>query len=857
MEENIEMNGIKYEIKSLIEFSSLAKLLFELSKRQKNLEQQIILLQTSNKDRDNRLSNLENKFLGNMQKENDLINILHSSDMIENEINENFKNKEKTVDGVNKNNIFEKENEDNNIINDNNLQIKNKEENKNDNEAINYNINNDKDKSKKEKELKQIDKKLDDNNDETELIKEKNENIIDNKEINQNIKLDPELISQLFQKVIDLEKKIDTITVKTNNDISPKIKSNQDNIRNMNNRIGQVVQNVEEITKKILQFQEDLGKVKVKVEDFNIYDIFQGESNKDGNMDVNNALIQTLEKKVFKQFELYDEKNKKNEEDLFKNNENMNNLKGLIDNMENIIQKNSNKIKENEKIFNDYKIKINDLIDELKKQIELLESESSKEEIKNNLDEKIKIIEEKLKKLSEKLGDSINLPSGKEIDQKLIQKIDEFDKIIKEIKKSNSLFEKNMEKKIYESNKMINDEISSINEEIKSKTDSKELIPINSKLYNLEEITKSFNSRFDSLQKSNEKFKSDLNKIFQKLEYFNGEINQLKNIQNDNNNNKKYNSSIEGNNFFSFPIFTQYKKDINTKIEKMKTDLEHLFNNFEIISSSLSSYPNNKDFSKFQNNMINLLEEFKSNIHKKYMERTEIQKALKLIDNQIKTLNESSKKHEGSDSWLLAKKPISNYQCASCESILKDLEQKDNFVPWNKYPNREEKTYRIGNGYSRILEMVNEEVIKSFENRDNKGYASDDDKKSGNSKKNSKKKDKNKLNESIGLIEKKSVKLPRVNKILNLTTEKIGNIPHNKYNTANSLYKATDPFNQDEPKVTKIYKINNKKNFGLFKNKDLINTGINFNTEKISRSINKEKNKDINIQMNLTMPDNN
>ena len=126
----------------------------------------------------------------------------------------------------------------------------------------------------------------------------------------------------------------------------------------------------------------------------------------------------------------------------------------------------------------------------------------------------------------------------------------------------------------------------------------------------------------------------------------------------------------------------------------MRIDLEHLMNNFETISSSLNLYPSNKDFSKFQNNVINFIEDLKSSFHKKYMEKIEIQKALKLLDNQIKALNESTKKYEGSDTWLLAKKPIGNYMCASCESKLKDLEQKDNYVPWNKYPSREDKTYR-------------------------------------------------------------------------------------------------------------------------------------------------------------------
>ena len=37
-QKNIEFNGIEYEAKSLIQFSSLAKLLFDLAKRQKELE---------------------------------------------------------------------------------------------------------------------------------------------------------------------------------------------------------------------------------------------------------------------------------------------------------------------------------------------------------------------------------------------------------------------------------------------------------------------------------------------------------------------------------------------------------------------------------------------------------------------------------------------------------------------------------------------------------------------------------------------------------------------------------------------------------------------------------------------------
>ena len=107
-EKNIEMNGIEYEVKSLIEFSSLAKLLFDLSKRQKDLEQNIILIRTSINDKDNRLSNLENKILGlpkkdkEKEKEKIITNIIKTPNIIMNAINKQLQKTEKNVDSSNK-----------------------------------------------------------------------------------------------------------------------------------------------------------------------------------------------------------------------------------------------------------------------------------------------------------------------------------------------------------------------------------------------------------------------------------------------------------------------------------------------------------------------------------------------------------------------------------------------------------------------------------------------------------------------------------------------------------------------------------------------------------------------------------
>ena len=867
-ERNIEMNGVEYEVKSLIEFSSLARLLFDLSKRQKDLEQNILLMQTSINDKDERLKNLENKILTvptkekYNEKEKFITNLIKTPNIIMNTINEQLQNKENNFDSSNKAIDINSQNQESNTFNEieelNNINEQNENNIKHNMEEANININ-DNNNEYDNKEIKNDDKqenKQKENRIETiSEIENINKNIFESKDDNGHIKLDPELISRLFKKINDLEKKINQIISKTNKDLSPKIKSNLDNINNINNQLGQCNENVEEINKKFLLFKEEFDKVKIKVEDFNIYDIFKGEASNGGNVDVTSALIQTLEKKVFKKFELYDEKNKKNEEDLFKAGENIKNLKGLNDNLKNILQRNSDKIKEIENNFNDYKNVINKTLEEIRNNLVLLENKKPQTEIKlNNSDyeNKMKEIEEKINKLLEKQKEPVIITKDNNIEPQINKKIEEFDNLIKEINKSINQLEKNINKKFSEENKIIDNKLSLLEKELGKKADAKELSVIDNKLYNLDEIIKVINSSLDSLQQYNEKIKSDINSIFKKLEYFDGEIFQLKE-EKDKNALKKYNN-FDSSNFLSQSIFNHFKKDINSKLEKMKIDLDNLNNGMETLSSSLNQRVSTKEFSKFQKSIIDLIDEFKVSCHRKYMDKIEIQKALKIIDNQIKSLNEAAKKYDTSDTWLLAKKPIGNYQCASCEANLKDLEQKDNYVAWNKYPSREEKTYRIGHGYSRILEMVNEEVIKSFENKESKGYNSDDDKKTGNSKNNSKNKNKNKLNESTTFAEKNNIKLPKVNKQL----IKFNNINNNRNHgsSLNSPYEVTESSNQDEPKVTRIYKVNNRKNFGFFKLKSDNDNILDINEDMKYKNKNDKNSLDI-FKMNLTMPNNN
>jgi hypothetical protein len=83
---------------------------------------------------------------------------------------------------------------------------------------------------------------------------------------------------------------------------------------------------------------------------------------------------------------------------------------------------------------------------------------------------------------------------------------------------------------------------------------------------------------------------------------------------------------------------------------------------------------------------------------------------------KIKQLEILLKKVDKGDNWLLAKKPIDGFSCASCEAYIGELHDNNQYVPWNKYPMRDpnEKLYRVyifliqvGNGFSRMLQMLN------------------------------------------------------------------------------------------------------------------------------------------------------
>ena len=414
------------------------------------------------------------------------------------------------------------------------------------------------------------------------------------------------------------------------------------------------------------------------------------------------------------------------------------------------------------------------------------------------------------------------------------------EKILKEDQETN----KNIMKKIYELEKLIKNSIKEMdinnikerlqileNELIKKMT-IKEGTNLKNKLFSLEEEIKEEAFKNENMQKAWEKIRSDISNLVKKIEYLNGEYSKLS-FQKITSNTIKTDSNGDFLKFLEKDEYVNNKKDVNNKFEKVRLAIENLGRNLENILNTLSHTVSDKELMNFQGVINNTIDELKLSIYKKYADKSETNKSLKYLETQLKTILEQSvKKTEGADNWLLAKKPLNNYLCASCESIIKgDLDKRGEFIPWNKYPTREDKSYRMGHGFSRMLQMVNDDIMKNtnidninsnlFLNANNSNNSNLNNFNLSSIKDNPKEEDNNNsqinnnVNTTIGNVKLPKVKIKNINNNSSLNTLEINlqNIKNKdefdkRINTSPYKEQSLSPISLNKPQIMKIYKIN-------------------------------------------------
>ena len=803
-EKTIKINSLEINCQSLIEFSSLIKVLLELAKKQQETDKllsehdtkindlinSVSLLQKAQKEKGTILipkeKELENSFnvedlkfiMNNDDIENDTI--LNDTKYVDKNNLDDKKDNKKGTDKENKENsdkIIDIENQidintNNNIDNDNNKKNENENENQINKEkekekeketGINLNINTvlgtiignkennnanniiEENNNKQNNNDNNNDNKENKNNDNNNVIitttekKVKQEPVTIIKQVDKASNKNTEIIQKLFQRLIVLEKKVSELSSKSNeNMILRTITSNKKNILEHTDTI----KNLNESTEKI---KAELEKLKEKVQDFNIYGMFKEGG--DGDMDVAKALIKALETKQNKRFDLFEEKYKLLSTENFKNKDDIKNQGIVINGQKISIEKNTEKIlklleqQKNQEIFNkELKDKEDSILN--KKFEDILNNIQT---LSDNYNNKITEIESKLnehQKQPQVLVTEIKPDKTKD------KKIQENENTLKEYNERINDLEKSLRQLLKKINiDELNSNLAILQKEISKKGNQGAIDDLIDRLYNIDENIKQINYRVDSSSAFEKKILEENSLLSKKFESFANTVNRLSMqiIKNP----KEDKQVIDYTKFIEVGTFEENKKELSKKFDKIRISFEDILKNIDEILEKLSHTPSDKDFAQYQDIIKNLLDEYRINNNKKYADKYDTSKNFKFLETQIKTITENyNKKLDGQDNWLLAKKPLNNYLCASCEGIIKgELDKRCDYIPWNKYPNREEKYTRMGHGFSHMLQMVNDDIRKNVDNKEKekernkfedkeKEYNSDEDKKKNSGERN-------------------------------------------------------------------------------------------------------------------------
>ena len=486
--------------------------------------------------------------------------------------------------------------------------------------------------------------------------------------------------------------------------------------------LNELNENVKEVNKNMSNMKENIENLKLKVMDFSVLDAFK-DKNITADIDAADLLIKSLENKVNEKFKFEEDKIKKDEEDLIRLKAELTNLK----NYSNFQSKNLSYVKEEiitiQTSIDQLRTNALDNINQNKELIRKLREKTNdnSQEFSStiaSITEKINLLEEKSQKIFEDIENNKkneNIETSK-LEQEGI-KNEEFILFQDNIQKKFSHFEKKLQ--VLSDNiktKELEEKIYQLNKEIKSKK------PDEIEFFNLSEKVQIHQDFFDSIKIENINTQEDLKKLKDTMNLINRKCEDLilQNLMSTKNTeDAKYSKNSQNlifakmQEYLESSVFHEYLIDDNREKEKIKKDIENYKQFKEETLETLKKTATLQDLKNLEVYFEDLFDEFKGKLFKLCPKKSEITKAIKSMDLQLKNVYELIfKKEEKNENWLLAKKPLGGHICASCENYIGDLKETDEKVFWNQFPEynsnfKEVNVNKIGNGFSRILNLVN------------------------------------------------------------------------------------------------------------------------------------------------------
>ena len=550
---------------------------------------------------------------------------------------------------------------------------------------------------KEEKETKEnenngdnnINKEKDNEKEKTLLESNKNENRRANN-----------VVPQILNRLIMLEGKFNELF------------ENFDLFKKENKKETQTIKNKnKEQSKKITDIENMINDIQKKNEDENNIVAVFGDNDEPGNVETDKVKvwIKNLEQKITKKIEFSDKRTKNNENSLNDLKDEINDIKNKLDNFELMIS--SNKKKEDEEK------KVNMDVPENKK--DMFDNYVTKEEFdkfKNELNQKSEdndknILETPIKNTNEKEN---------KFDESIIHKLGNMYHNLKEsVSKSidnNEKYVKNQIKKL--ETDVIKNDIEKLRNDLNTKLNQDNLNNINLKFEDLENVSENLRTIVDDSKKDIRVINDKYSKLFKYLETIRGQVLTLLEQEDAQNKKSKDEINLDLSALLTREEFFENKEKMNKKIDKILTKESDNYRMIQEIYKKLNNFVTETELQNLEQYFLNLLNETKIKIAKNYIDKTELQKNIKFLDIRIKQLEESSSKEN--ENWLLAKKPINGFLCASCEAYIGDLKSNDDIATWNRLADRKGKrNYRIGHGFSTMLKLINSDILKRAEKENN------------------------------------------------------------------------------------------------------------------------------------------
>ena len=221
-----------------------------------------------------------------------------------------------------------------------------------------------------------------------------------------------------------------------------------------------------------------------------------------------------------------------------------------------------------------------------------------------------------------------------------------------------------------------------------------------------------FNHLLDDVNNNNKKLETEIEEINKRLDtLYSSMLNKDNKEDFDNQLNREILQA-----YVTKDDFETHIKENEDEFYRIKKEISKIKDNLSQVMNAIKKKAELSELNMVRNNLLEKMEELVKACNLKFADKNECLKNFKHIEEQLKKILFLLKKRneqnvEGdANNWLLAKKPINGYSCASCESYLGDLSNDiKKYIPWNRLPLRDsnENLYRMGSGYSKMLQMIN------------------------------------------------------------------------------------------------------------------------------------------------------